>query len=300
MTGGFHFKTYTLLFNQLVQPIIMSNACIWGHKDSLKVMGIQHRALRYFLGVGKMCPLAGLFGETGWIPLKALIKFNILKFWHRVVSMDADRLTRQIYIWSKSLADRGVINWAKHTSNILNSLHECNLLQQGHGVAELWDAIISQALQTWRSSVQETPKNSETGGRLILYRQIKSAPAPESYINSISTNKRRIITMLRCGCLPLEVETGRYRAPKTPLLQRTCEICGNGIGDETHFLNYCQPLTALRLQLYKAASDACDFNFYALSPEQKTLQMLNLCAKVCTVKDLIYDMFILRKSLLDC
>ena len=167
-------------------------------------------------------------------------------------------------------------------------------------MAELWDAIISQELQTWRSSVQETPKNSETGGRLILYRQIKSAPAPESYINSISTNKRRIITMLRCGCLPLEVETGRYRAPKTPLLQRTCEICGNGIGDETHFLNYCQPLTALRLQLYKAASDACDFNFYALSPEQKTLQMLNLCAKVCIVKDLIYDMFILCKSLLDC
>lgn len=63
VTGGFHFRTYTLLFNQLVQPIVMSNACIWGHKDSLKVMGIQHRALRYFLGVGKMCPVVGLFGE---------------------------------------------------------------------------------------------------------------------------------------------------------------------------------------------------------------------------------------------
>ena len=77
MTGSFHFRTYTLYFNQLVQPIVMSNACIWGHKDSVKVMGIQHRTLRYFSGVGKMCPVVGLFGETGRIPFKVLIKFNI-------------------------------------------------------------------------------------------------------------------------------------------------------------------------------------------------------------------------------
>ena len=61
MTGGFHFGTYTLLFDQLVQPIGMTNTCIWGHKDTVKVTGIQHKALRYFLGVGKMCPVVGLF-----------------------------------------------------------------------------------------------------------------------------------------------------------------------------------------------------------------------------------------------
>ena len=31
-TGGFHFQTYTLLFNQLEQPIIMTNARFWGHR----------------------------------------------------------------------------------------------------------------------------------------------------------------------------------------------------------------------------------------------------------------------------
>ena len=91
-----------LPFNQLLQPIVMSNTCIWGHKDTLKVMGIQHKALRYFLGVGKMYLVVSLFGETGWIPFEALIKFDILKFWHRIVSMQADRLIRHIYIWSKS------------------------------------------------------------------------------------------------------------------------------------------------------------------------------------------------------
>lgn len=79
--------------------------------------------------------------------------------------------------------------------------------------------------------------------------------------------------MLRCGCFP-EVETGRYRAPKT-------EDLWNGVGDETHFVNHCQPLATLRLhvQLYEVVSDACDFNFYALPPEQKTPLILNLCAE---------------------
>ena len=118
---------------------------------------------------------------------------------------------------------------------------------------DLWDAVVNQELHIWRQSVQETPGNSETGGCL----------APEPYINSISTNKRWIITMLRCGCLPLEVETGRYRTPKTPLLQRTCEICAKGIGDEIHFLNYCQPLTTLQLQLYK--EHQCGSQFHTLT-----------------------------------
>jgi len=34
VVGGFHFRTYTLLFNQLVQPIVMTNGCILGPTGS--------------------------------------------------------------------------------------------------------------------------------------------------------------------------------------------------------------------------------------------------------------------------
>ena len=114
---------------------------------------------------------------------------------------------------------------------------------------DLWDAVMEQELQAWRSSVEAIPNDSETGGSLLFYRQVKSEPAPEPYIlNSISINRRRTMTMLTCGCLPLEVETGRYRAlktpgigrnraPKTPLQQRICQLCENGVGDETHALS---------------------------------------------------------------
>ena len=136
-TRGFHLKTYTLLFNQLVQPIIMTNVCIWGHKEYPKIANIQHSVMRFFLGVGKTCPIGGLFGEMGWIPLRGLIKFNILKFWHWIMSMRSTRLTRLILLWSKSLT--GIPNWVNRTSELLSSLYHENLLHQGHSANDLGD-----------------------------------------------------------------------------------------------------------------------------------------------------------------
>lgn len=47
--------------------------------------------------------------------------------------------------------------------------------------------------------------------------------------------------MLRAGCLPLEIEMGRYRKPKpVPLEERTCKMCQTGhIEDEKHFVMNC-------------------------------------------------------------
>ena len=88
------------------------------------------------------------------------------------------------------------------------------------------------------------PRELDTGEHLRFYQCLMEEPAPVPYIHSsISTNTRRIITMLICGCLLLEVETGRRRSPNTPLSNRTCQVHNDGsIGDEVHFLIGCQPL----------------------------------------------------------
>ena len=119
------------------------------------------------------------------------------------------------------------------------------------------------------------------------------------YMYYISTNKRRIITMLRCGCLPLEVETGRYRSPKTPISSRSCQLCNDGsIGDEVHFLNSCRPLYRLRTKLFQAASETYDHEaFYTLPPEQKTVLLMQLCSVNPAIAKIIYDMFFCTKIL---
>ena len=111
----------SMLFNQLVQSIILCNACIWGHAESRTLTSIQLNALRFALWVGKACPIAGLFGESGWVPYSMMVKFNILRFRRRIIKMDGDRMTRKLYTWSESLAGDNCKNWAWKTKKLLDA-----------------------------------------------------------------------------------------------------------------------------------------------------------------------------------
>ena len=189
----------------------MCNACIWGRADSKSLASIQLNALRFALGVGKVCPIAGLFGDSGWVPYSIVVKFNIVRFRRRIMKMEVDRMTRKIYVWIESITGDRCKNWAWKTKNLLDSIKEFGDL---FSIDELWDAL--ETIQ-WRNTVLTPPQNSETGGRFRFYRKFKSSPAAEDYIlNSVTLNKRRVITQLRCGCLPLEIELGRYRSLKPP------------------------------------------------------------------------------------
>jgi hypothetical protein len=56
--------------------------------------GMCRHALRFLLGVGKTCPKAGLFGETGWVPFTMSIRFSILKFRKKLAGLENDHLTK--------------------------------------------------------------------------------------------------------------------------------------------------------------------------------------------------------------
>ena len=275
MCRGLHTNTYTMLFNQLVQPIIMCNAGIWGHTENKSILGIQYSAMRFLLGVGKVCPIAGLFGETGWVPLTMAIKFQILRLRDRIRRMDGSRLTKKVHVWSESISGRTAKNWTGKTKALLESIKDhCGLMS----CDEQWDALAKLEAKKWKEVVDCTPNNSETGGRFLYYRQIKVNPSAEQYIlNSTSWNKRRIIAQLRCGCLPLEVELGRYRSPKTPMLERTCHLCDQEVGDESHFLLSCQEISTPRIELTEAMKKVIP-NFLSLPLKEKTCQILQACA----------------------
>ena len=58
--------------------------------------------------------------------------------------------------------------------------------------------------------------DSVTGGKL---RTIKADPNPSTYLLApLGPGQGWVVGSLRAGCLPLAVETGRYRSPKVPLM----------------------------------------------------------------------------------
>ena len=90
---------------------------------------------------------------------------------------------------------------------------------------------------------------------------------------------------LRAGCLPLGVETGRYRIPKVPLERRVCQGCNSDlVEDEFHFVMVCNKLKHERNKLLYYITQK-DLSFMHLNPFNNESYCQNLIAK------LLYRMF---------
>ena len=63
----------------------------------------------------------------------------------------------------------------------------------------------------------------------------------------------------------LHIETGRYRAPKTPYHLRTCRLCSSDtVETEFHFVMLCPALDHLRSTFFSCLSDL-DNSFTSLT-----------------------------------
>ena len=70
---------------------------------------------------------------------------------------------------------------------------------------------------------------------------------------------RSIITQLRAGCLPIEIELGRYQI--IPRDQRLCKQCTqNNIENELQFIFYCPKFDQIRHDLLSSLNATCGSN----------------------------------------
>ena len=103
-------------------------------------------------------------------------------------------------------------------------------------------------------------------GRLLNYRIF---PCTEQYLSNIHCKGHRwTIAAIGGGCLPFQVETGRYRLPKTPYHLRSCKLCGSGeVETEYHFVMLCKALDQERsdISLYNVLCDAQKLVYYKQS-----------------------------------
>ena len=100
--------------------------------------------MRFFLGVGTSCPNTGLFGEMGWVPLQAQIKFSIIKFWHRICSLPTHRLPNIVHRWNSDQAEIGLNNWGDKTLKLFPnfSLTNFSKLDSNSFQNAAWDRIL--------------------------------------------------------------------------------------------------------------------------------------------------------------
>ena len=262
------YNTFTKLYESCVKPILEYGSEIWGYKVFKSCGQIQQRAIRYFLGVHRFAPIAGLVGEMGWPDPTIRNRLNMLRYWNHLLTLDDTRLTKQVFLWDFSQANN---NWSCDMFNVFESINLLELFWSKSPVdVTVCETIFNEQFTCkWKDEIASKPK-------LRTYIKFKEEPKREDYI-FFPRLERSLLAQLRLGILPLKIETGRF--VNLPLENRTCTLCDMIVlEDEAHFVTRCPLYEIHRSQLFQTA-EQLDPNFNTLQDEQKLIFLLNSLPK---------------------
>ena len=109
--------------------------------------------------------------------------------------------------------------------------------------------------------------NSESEGRLAIYRSLKFSPRTENYLEEV----------LNPG--------HRYRSPRVPVSERVCKLCALEVENEFRFVMECPRLHEPRTLLFRVIQEAdLSVNFLQLNSIDKFLYIMSYnvnCSLIC-------------------
>ena len=149
------------------------------------------------------------------------------------------RLTKKVFLLDYAQCSK---NWSKDMKSLFASVNfqDNFTLLLPINLKVLKEKLMSFEYENWSNDIRNVSK-------LSTYCLFKNVYQTESYVKIVTNRQHRsAITQLRCGVLPLKVETGRYQT--IPHELRLCTFCSqNSIENEIHFLFYCSKYYLLEL-----------------------------------------------------
>ena len=223
------FETYTKLYYSCVVPVTDYCSGVWGFRDFNKGDMIQNRAIRYFLGVHRFTPILAISGDIGWPVSLHRRWLNMLRLWNRLVGMDNNRLTKQIFLNDFNRNRNN--SWCSEIKFIFNKIGLPAIFQN----KKLCDITSCEKILL-ENHCTEWPDKAKDVSKLRTYISFKTQHNTEDYVKAyLPKQERSFLAQLRCGVLPLRIETGRFSGLKAE--ERVCQLCDSGdIEDEKHFI----------------------------------------------------------------
>ena len=212
-----------------------------------KLDQVQHRALRFFCGVPRTCPLAGIYGDTGWTPGVVRRDLECLRLYNQFIRMSDGCLTRQIF--ELESANEYQNSWFSNLKSICNSTNMVNRLENRLTIPikEAKSKLLEWYCTALKTEIECKPK-------LSLFNRIKIGNRTEKYVKfNLTKAKHALICHIRNGILLLAIETGRYI--NTPRELRICQLCTKDVETELHFMFECEKLLCIRQELYNSCPE---------------------------------------------
>ena len=116
------YDTITKLYSCCIVPILDYSAAVWGHNFFTKPEAIQHRVIRYFLGVHRFASNSMIEGDMGWLPCVYRRRLSMLNLWNRLVLCPPNRLLYKVFLWDKNFVNKK--SWTADVNAILTQVQQ--------------------------------------------------------------------------------------------------------------------------------------------------------------------------------
>jgi hypothetical protein len=257
--GSLPYECYTKLFNAIVQPVIDYGSFIWGTKSFSCINAVQHRAERFFMGVGKYTPNTAVQGDMAWPCRDEKQWTNVYRHWIRMCKMKTNRLNSYVFQWAyRNAINSHCRNWIYKVRKYYTDIgmgHVCTYsgdLDYDYVFNDVKVVIHEFYVNQWYNDLNRVnAKRGQGRNKLRTYKLFKDALETECFLLKVNNRQHiRDLARFRCGVAPLAIETGRFN--NTPLDNRLCLFCdANAIEDEKHVLLHCDMYNDIREQLFE-------------------------------------------------
>jgi len=227
------------LFDNLVTPIMLYGAEIWGCGNNEMLENLHMKYCRILLRVSNKTARCMVYGELGRLPLQKIIDQRILNYWCRLTQSNEGKLNKQLYRITYNLVNQKVLSseWVLYVKHVLNKcgLYNCWIMQRMHitSVRAFTEVVDKKLLDVYESNWKDSVHNNR---KCLNYRMFKRTLCFENYLVELPTPLRIAFTRFRLSNHNLPIEKGRYE--NVVRQERKCRYC-KVIGDEYHYLFEC-------------------------------------------------------------
>ena len=279
------------LFNYMVRPILLYMSDFWGalkHPSNSPIERVHLSFLKQLLGVRRQTNTSAVLLELNTVPLIFHARKGAVKNWNRIRWNRCNSLLKAAHIE----AVRDKLLWIDSIQHLFGSN---GLLEVYHSTEEAieeknmpWNILFLRlTAQFYQTAMEDINKD---GGKLQIYRKLKTRPGHEKYLTEVKNIRHRIaMTRLRLSSHNLNIETGRHT--HTDRADRLCTLCKQGIEDETHMLITCPMYASLRLAYLPDFSHILTNN--TRSDHEKAITLLK-SQKFEQIAAFIYEAFEIR------
>ena len=210
------FDTYKKCYDTSIYPILEYGSEVWGYHKGDSIENVHNKAIKVFLGVHRFAANLTVTGDMGWTPPSVKRKIAMIRYWNRLITMEDSRLTKRVFL---TMHANNKTKWCRSLCEIMSEtgIEENFWYRIPCDLKLCLDKLMETHIKKWKDLLPKKPK-------LRTYTTFKSHYFTENFIKiNLDRNQRSVLSQLRCGILPLHIETGRFN--NTKLEDRKCQIC---------------------------------------------------------------------------